>query len=252
LSSVTRARRGLDHIGRAWGALAEADPLWAICVDPARKDGRWDPVAFFAKGTAEIEQTMSRAAELGIQVSGERVLDFGCGAGRLTRPLADRFELAVGVDIAREMLDLAERDNPADGRCRFVHNTEPDLALFRDGQFDLAYSTIVLQHLPRSLIRAYLAEFARVVRRGGAIIVHLPVRPRWTARGLCYRLLPVPVLGFVQRRLLGYPAPMRMHGLPERDVRTLLASHEVDVLAADPVAYHPDWSELRYFCVRRS
>jgi SAM-dependent methyltransferase len=245
-------RRELAGIGRAWGRLADADPLWAICVDPAARYGRWDLAAFYAKGAAEIERTLSRAAELGLAVNGRRALDFGCGAGRLTRPLAARFELAVGVDIAQEMLDLASRDNPVARRCRFVRNTEPDLSLFPDGEFDLVYSSIVLQHLSPALITTYLAEFARVVRPGGSLIVHLPVRPRWTPRGLCYRLLPPSALGFVQRRLLGYPAPMRMHGLPERAVRTLLGAHGVDVLAADHVVYHPDWRELRYFCVRRT
>jgi SAM-dependent methyltransferase len=248
---VLPLQRELTGIGRAWGRLADADPLWAICVDPEGRNGGWDPAAFFAKGAEEIERTLSRAGELGLPVSGRRALDFGCGAGRLTRPLAARFDLAVGVDISREMLDLAERDNPVAGRCLFVRNAEPDLAVFPPGDFDLVYSSIVLQHLTPGLIRSYLTEFARVVRPGGALIVHLPVRPRRTPRGLCYRLLPPPVLGLVQRRLLSYPAPMRMHGLPEREVRALLAAHDVDVLAADPVSYHPDWRELRYFCRRR-
>jgi hypothetical protein len=55
-------------------------------------------------------------------------------------------------------------------------------------------------------------------------------------------------LGLVQRQILGYPAPMRMHGLAEGEVRSLLAAGSVDV---DPVDYQPDWRELRYFCVRR-
>lgn len=244
-------QRELTGIGRAWGRLAGADPLWAICVDPSGRHGRWDPAAFFAKGAQEIERTLSVAAELGLPASGGRALDFGCGAGRLTRPLATRFDLAVGVDISQEMLDLAERDNPMAGRCRFVRNTEPDLALFPAGEFDLVYSSIVLQHLTPGLIKAYLAEFARVVRPGGAVIVHLPVRPRLTLRGLGYLLLPPSAVAFVQRRLLGYPAPMRMHGLRERHVRTLLAAHGVDVLLAGPASYHPDWRELRYFCRRR-
>jgi hypothetical protein len=40
---------------------------------------------------------------------------------------------------------------------------------------------------------------------------------------------------------------MRMHGMAERRVRRLLAAHGVQVLAADPAAYHPDWHERRYF-----
>jgi arabinofuranan 3-O-arabinosyltransferase len=237
----------LAGIGRAWRTLSEDDPLWAICVAPEARGGRWDDAAFYASGAAEVEAALARAGELGLTASGARALDFGCGAGRLTRALAARFELVVGVDIAPAMLDLARRDNPVATRCEFLLNPRPDLALFGDGEFDLVYSSVVLQHLPPGLIRGYLAEFARVLRPGGSLVIQLPTRPRLTLRGLIYRCLPFVVLGLIQRRLLGYPAPMRMHGMAERRVRRLLSAHGVDVVAADPTTYHPDWRERRYF-----
>ena len=246
----TTAGRKLAGIGAAWRTFAEDDPLWAICVSPQARGGGWDVAEFYATGVAEVEETLARAGRLGMTVGGGRALDFGCGAGRLTRPLASRFGAAVGVDITPAMLDLARRDNPVAQQCEFVLNTRPDLALLRDGEFDLVYSSVVLQHLPPVLIRAYLAEFARVLRPGGSLIVQLPTSPRWTPRGLAYRCLPAAVLGIVQRRLLGYPAPMRMHGMAERRARRLLAAHGMEVLAADATSYHPDWHERRYFCRR--
>jgi SAM-dependent methyltransferase len=243
--------RDLADIGRAWSRLADADPLWAICVRRDAKHGGWGTAEFYATGAAEIEATLTRADQLGLRTSGQHALDFGCGAGRLTRPLAAHFELVEGVDIVPRMLELARRDNPVAQRCRFTLNTRPDLALFKAGEFDLVYSSIVLQHLPPGLTRAYLAEFARVLRPGGALIVHLPTRPRWTPPGLLYRCLPPSALGAIQRRLLGYAAPMRMHGLAEHQVRGLLAAHDVEILAADSIAYSPDWRELRYFGRRR-
>lgn len=243
--------RDLRKISRAWSALAESDPLWAICVKPEAKGGGWDVAAFYATGAAEIEAVLARGAQFGLRVSGQHALDFGCGAGRLTRPLATHFELVDGVDIAPGMLELAQRDNPVAQRCRFLLNARPDLAVFEDGRFDLVYSSIVLQHLPPELTKAYLAEFARVLRPGGSLVVHLPTRPRWTVPGLLYQCLPPTMLGLIQCRLLGYPAPMRMHGLAESQVRDLLAAHGIEILAADPIAYSPDWRELRYFGRRR-
>ena len=237
----------LAGIGRAWRTLSEDDPLWAICVAPEARGGGWNDAEFYATGAAEVEAALARARELGLTASGACALDFGCGAGRLTRALAARFELVEGVDIAPAMLDLARRDNPVAARCEFLLNTSPDLALFGDDEFDLVYSSVVLQHLSPGLIRGYLAEFARVLRPGGSLVIQLPTHPRLTPRGLAYRCLPPAVLGLVQRRLLGYPAPMRMHGLTERRVRRLLSAHGVDVVAADPTTYHPDWHERRYF-----
>jgi len=243
-----RYGRELAALGDAWSKLAEDDPLWAICVSPAARHGGWDVEAFYATGVDEIEATLARAKRLGLRTSGQSALDFGCAAGRLTRPLATHFKHVTGVDIAPRMLDLARQDNPVADRCRFVLNNRPDLTLFGDAEFDLVYSSIVLQHLPPVLARAYLAEFARVLRPGGSLIVQLPTRPRGTPRGLVYRCLRTRLLGVVQQRVLGYPAPMQMHGIPERDMRSLLAGLGLEVRAADATAYSPDWHERRYFC----
>jgi SAM-dependent methyltransferase len=183
-----------------------------------------------------------------MRTSGRHALDFGCAAGRLTRPLASSFEHVTGVDIAPEMLAIAQHDNPVSSQCEFVLNPKPDLTLFDDATFDLAYSSIVLQHMPPELSRVYLTEFARVLRPGGSLIVQLPTGPRRTLRGLAYRCLPLPVLGVVQRKLLGYPAPMQMHGIPEQEVVRLLTEHGLDVLAVDTTTFGPDWHERRYFC----
>jgi SAM-dependent methyltransferase len=244
---ASSGERKLAKVSQAWRTLSHHDPLWAICVTPDGKDGRWDPAAFFASGAAEIEATLARAGQLGLAVSGARALDFGCGAGRLTRPLASRFAAVTGVDVAPAMLDLARQDNPVADRCEFLLNDRPDLTILPDGTFDLVYSSIVLQHLPTALIKGYLAELGRVLRPGGSLVFQLPTRPRRTPRGLAYRVLPPAALGIVQRRLLGYPAPMRMHGLAESQVRRLLAACGVEIIAADPVAFHPDWRELRYY-----
>jgi SAM-dependent methyltransferase len=244
--------RQLAAVGEAWRTLSEEDPLWAILVTPQAKGGRWDVAEFYATGEAEVLAALARAAHYGLPASGARALDFGCGAGRLTRALAaeGRYELVTGIDIAPDMLELARRDNPVGGRCRFLLNDRPDLALLPDGELDLVYTTVVLQHMPRPLIRWYLTEFARVLRPGGTLIFQLPTRPKRTPRGLAYRLPPAAI-AVIQRRLLGYPAPMQMHGLPERKVRRLLAAHGIDVIAQDPAFMHPDWLELRYFCRKR-
>ena len=68
------------------------------------------------------------------------------------------------------MLAEARRLDRSGGRCRFVLNTEPDLAFLADGSVDLVYSSLVLQHLPPGYARRYLAEFARVLAPGGAAV----------------------------------------------------------------------------------
>lgn len=212
----------LGRLRSDWTRLAEEDPLWAVCVHPDRKGGRWDLREFNATGRAEIAAAMAHLDRLGLCRRRERALDFGCGVGRLTAALIAHFAEVTGVDISPAMLERAARFNGADGRCRYLHNDTADLRAFGDGSFDLVYSSLVLQHIPPPLARAYLAEFVRVLRPGGAIMLLVPVAHARTLRGATYALAPHQVSGWVQRRLFGYPAAMRMHTLPARRVRQVV------------------------------
>jgi SAM-dependent methyltransferase len=213
-------RRGeaLHEVQRDWTALGEADPLWAVLVHPGAKDGGWDLDEFLGTGVADVAGAVAWLGSLGLPTRWERALDFGCGVGRLSQALAGYADQVVGVDISAPMLETARRIDRTHGRCTFVHNETPDLRQFPDGHFDLVYSVLVLQHLPRPVIDGYLPELLRVLRPGGTAVIQLPTRTLWTVRGLLWRVLPFPVLRFAQRRVLRYPAPMRMTTVSDVDV----------------------------------
>ena len=225
----------LEHQRRDWETLAETDALWAVLTDPSRKGGRWTQEEFLATGEEELSSVLATAAELGLPTSGAAFLDFGCGAGRITRAAAGRFERAVGVDIAAGMVDAARQlcaDRPA---AEFVVNTRPDLSLFEDGSFDLAYSTIVLQHQPtRELAAGYMRELVRVVRPGGGLVFQLPTETAPLHRlQLSRRLHGVARrLGVSGRWLIRRTplTPMAMISLPEPIVRDVLQSAAAELL----------------------
>lgn len=226
------AGRELDEVRRDWTALGEADPLWAVLVRP----GGWELDEFLATGRRDVAATMAWLAELGLPTRFERALDFGCGVGRLSQALAEYAGEVLGVDISSPMLEVARRIDRTASRCTFVHNDSPDLGRFPDGQFDLVYSVLVLQHLPRPVIDAYLAELLRVLRPGGTVVIQMPTRTLWTVRGVAWRVAPFPLLRWVQRRLLGYPAPMRMTVVSDVDLTRTLSRLGGRVVAsrADP------------------
>lgn len=107
---------------------------------------------------------------------GERVLDFGCGVGRLDHALAEYCSEVVGVDIARSMIDEAKRLNRHPDRVRFVHYDGVRLP-FADNEFDSAVSLITIQHVPPDAQVACLTELSRVVRPGGIVVVQIPSGP---------------------------------------------------------------------------
>ncbi len=228
----------------AWDTFGSRDPMWAVLTEPDRRGGRWDPEEFFATGVREVDGVMALAGELGLPARRGTALDFGCGVGRLTQALARHFDRVTGVDIAPSMLAEARRHDP-EGRCTFVQNDAPDLALFPDDSFDMVLSTIVLQHMPPELSLRYVEEFGRVLRPGGLAVFAVPTGPSDTVVGRLYRVVPRPLVHAYVRRRFG--AVMQMHGLPMEVLLPRLTRRGLVLLRVEPdTSPGPNWRGFRY------
>lgn len=233
-----------DEVRRDWTRLGAHDPLWAVYVAADKRGGRWDPEQFLATGRDDVAASVSWLSSLGLGSRWSRVLDFGCGAGRLSQALADHADEVVGVDVSPPMLEVARRLD-VDDRCAFVLNETSDLGAFPPASFDLVYSELVLQHLPAPVIDGYLAEFVRVLRPGGIALLQCTTRPLWTFKGAVWRLAPGWLVRLGQRTLLGYPAPMRMTSYAPARLRTMMAGAEiVATTTVDDRSTH--WRSTRY------
>ncbi len=96
---------------------------------------------------------------------GQRVLDVGCGAGRLCAALAEQgIARAWGVDASPEMVAVARRKAPRAG----IAHGEAERLPFKDGWFDRAvmWLSVHLVHRPRAL-----AEIRRVLVPGGLLAI---------------------------------------------------------------------------------
>ena len=138
----------LWHTKTVWEKLARKDPYWAVLTDPDKTENRWEISAFFATGRQTVETDMRMIAAEAPTMRTERVLDFGCGVGRLSQGLATHFDHVDGVDISATMIDLAREHNQHADRVRYHLNAASDLRIFPDHHFDLIYSVITLQHIP--------------------------------------------------------------------------------------------------------
>lgn len=135
-----------------WGNVDPADTREHICGDT-------DP----AYGLDRV---------LAVTGGADRVIDLGCGPGRLTIPvaLADPEATVIGVDISGVAVDLAEqRARVAGAAARFVVGDGRTIDL-ASGSCDVAYSMLLFQHIPDAAVRGYLAELGRVLRPGGRLL----------------------------------------------------------------------------------
>jgi SAM-dependent methyltransferase len=103
-------------------------------------------------------------------VFGKRVLEAGCGDGSYACKLATRGASATAVDGSPEMISIAVRGTErGDIDYRVADLTKP-LEL-PEQQFDVVLANMVLMDIPR--IDVAIAEFARVLRRGGIFVFSL-------------------------------------------------------------------------------
>jgi len=95
-------------------------------------------------------------------VNANRVLDLGCGSGRLF-PLYERLGLhVVGQDISRNALNLAKARHSCENIT--LLNSRVENIDFPDKYFDLVISNRVLQHIPPNTIESSVASICRLAR----------------------------------------------------------------------------------------
>jgi ubiquinone/menaquinone biosynthesis C-methylase UbiE len=139
-------------------------------VQSANKD--WDQREFFRTGEINVANDvmpdMRRICGGTRSPRDLRMLEIGCGVGRMTRMLARIFGGVTGVDVADEMIKQA-RQNTADlDNVELLVGDGCTLSGLADASYDFAFSFIVFQHIPAySVMQSYCAEVFRVLKPGG-------------------------------------------------------------------------------------
>ena len=135
-------------------------------------DRSWAQTLFFNPVQRSLVAAVSGLA------SARRVLDIGCGTGRLLDRLATTLPEAVlvGVDRSAGMLGAARRTRPNLHLARGTAEALP----YPDATFDLVTSTVSFHHWSDKATA--LAEVYRVLRPGGLLALADPAPddlPRW-------------------------------------------------------------------------
>jgi len=120
------------------------------------------------RGTAQAILDVLHGSGVDID-SSMRILDFGCGCGRVIRHLHSmtgaRFH---GSDYNPQLIEWCQRN------LRFgqfdVNGVSPPL-VYEKEQFDLVYALSVFTHFPEDLQSAWLSELSRVLKPGGHLLM---------------------------------------------------------------------------------
>ena len=143
---ITRLRTNWNNIGRV-------HPLRECLAGPPTPQKQRQLDQYLRSGAEFCAYLQRHFAGLGVDVGSGRALDFGCGHGRVTQALGHWLGEAVGVDLARSIVEAARALDRSRGRCRFLRNETADLRQFSTGSFDFATSVLTLQHMRPELVR---------------------------------------------------------------------------------------------------
>lgn len=184
----------------------------------------WDELAFLVEHTK----------------AGDRVLDIGCGNGRLFPFIREKRARYTGVDYSEGLINKAKHLH-SDGE--FVVGDATALP-FSNNAFDIAYSVATIHHIPGKELRTeFVREAARVLRPGGTFV--LTAWGLWTFRHLG------DIISTVFKSVLGQTPldvgdvmltfgknkrPRYLHAFSRRELSLLLVKNGLTVLSVDVVS----------------
>jgi SAM-dependent methyltransferase len=154
----------MSEMKRFWDERADEDAFYF--VDNTLEYGAADEERFWAEGPRALDEILGA---LGVTIEpGSRVVEIGCGVGRMTRAMAEAGATVRAVDVSERMLELARRHNDGLAGVEWVLGDGSSLGSIGDGDADACFSHVVFQHIPDPRITlGYVREMGRVLRPGG-------------------------------------------------------------------------------------
>jgi SAM-dependent methyltransferase len=228
----------LTRTDKAWERFGVLDPYYGVLAQPEFRRERLsdDAIAqFFASGEAHVEAVLRLVRDhLVPDFAPRRVLDIGCGVGRLTIPLARRAREVVGVDVSSGMLEEARRTCDRLGVTNVALVQSGDALAGVGGPFDFVHSFIVFQHISPRRGEAIVRRAIELLDDGGVGSLHFAydfrgVRLIDRAQAWVRRWVPLAhyALNIARGRSPAYPH-MDMHRYDPARLFALLQNRRCD------------------------
>lgn len=160
-----------------WERWGKKEPYFGVLTDEKFRSRNLTEEAkeeFFATGKQHVDQVINICRTHFDQgFSPKRILDFGCGVGRLVVPFAGLGEYVVGLDVSESMLKEAARNcNIYSVRNVDLIHSDDNLSSL-DGRFDLIHSFIVFQHIPVERGRRIFGNLLHHLADGGICAIQI-------------------------------------------------------------------------------
>ena len=206
--------RMLAKIGRSWTEMGAVRPHHSVMTAPQYRPDNIEKSLedFWRSGAAELETIDFHLRQLGFGELHQKIcVEYGCGLGRVTMPLATRFATVHAYDISSTHLAAARERANALGQTNVRFHERGNGLLSPLEPCDFFYSRLVFQHNPPPVIRELIRLALKALRPGGLAIFGVPVYLA-DYRFRIEEYLQQPHRPFIE-----------MHCLPQREVFSIVA-----------------------------
>lgn len=157
-----------EKMKRDWDQRAQHHARFWIATE------NYQTEEIFAQSGQDTAQALLDALT-GLHQPSWKVLDIGCGIGRVLKPLAKYFHALVGIDVSSTMIAQSKAWLSNYAHVTTFATSGVDLREFNDQSFNLVYSYVAFQHMPRPVFEQYLGEINRVLSLDGYLAMQLPI-----------------------------------------------------------------------------
>jgi ubiquinone/menaquinone biosynthesis C-methylase UbiE len=102
----------------------------------------------------------------------ERILEIAPGFGRWTQYLKDHCNQLILVDLNENCIEECKKRFSKDTNISYYTNDGKSLSMIPDGSVDFVFSFDSLVHAEVEVLKAYIAELARILSRDGVAFLH--------------------------------------------------------------------------------
>lgn len=158
-----------------WEEFGKNDPFFGVFSQEQFKEKTLDDAVierFYLSGERHVERVLAIAKRHFSFEPVGKALDFGCGTGRLTLPLARTFDEALGLDISEGMLATAREAAKQRGVNNIAFERVTDGYQFPKASFHLVHTFITLQHMTTAEGERRIRDLAAALADGGVGAIH--------------------------------------------------------------------------------
>jgi len=172
----------LSNTDREWEKFGKSDPYFGVVShDKFLKVNLTDrnKEEFFESGSRYVDDLLGKIKHhVSPAFTVKKALDFGCGVGRLTIPLANVAQEVAGLDVSDSMLSEARKNCDA----RSIGNvslfkSDDSLSALKE-KYDLIHSFIVFQHIPVTRGERIFENLLEHLENDGVCVVHFTYSSR--------------------------------------------------------------------------